>query len=519
MGEAESAMGNKKQRRKSALFGKWGVLILMSLAVFIIVIDTTIMNVAITALVHDLNTNIESIQFAIALYSLVIAAFTLTGGKLGDIIGMKRTFIIGTAIYGVGTIIAALSLNVLMLLVGWSVIEGIGAAFMIPLTATLILVSYEGKERAVSFGVIGAMAAIGAAVGPIVGGFLTTYASWRWAFAMEVIVVVVILAYSYLLKESEIDKRATLDYFGVSLSAIGLACIVFGIIKSTIGLIGIGIIVLILFFVWQKRQELKKKMPLVRLAIFKNRQFVSGFFIDTLESLVLAGIMFILPVFLQQGLSYNAFETGVVLLPMSIAVFVVSIATAPLGRKIAPKILVQVGIVITGVGAFIIREALSMQVTDIELLPGLAIMGIGIGLMLAQLTNITMSAVKEEERGEASGVAETMKSMGSSLGTAIIGAVLIAALFSSFSIGVQQSDVLDDSLKSEIIAGLEDSVQHMEGETIADEELNLPKESLDELESIVENSFISAMKSSFDAMILCCILCLIISVFMSKRKL
>jgi len=242
----------------------------MCLAVFIIVIDTTIMNVAITALVHDLNTNIESIQFAIALYSLVIAAFTLTGGKLGDIIGMKRTFIIGTAIYGVGTIIAALCLNVLMLLVGWSIIEGIGAALMMPLTATLILVSYEGKERAVSFGVIGAMAAIGAAVGPIVGGFLTTYASWRWAFAMEVIVVVVVLAYSYLLTESEIDKRATLDYFGVSLSAIGLACIVFGIIKSTIGLIGVGIIVLILFFVWQKRQELKKKMPLVRLAIIKN---------------------------------------------------------------------------------------------------------------------------------------------------------------------------------------------------------------------------------------------------------
>lgn len=141
---------------------------------------------------------------------------------------------------------------------------------MMPLTFTLILLSYEGKERAVSFGVIGAMAAIGAAVGPIVGGFLTTYASWRWAFAMEVIVVVVILAFSYLLKESEIDKGTTLDYFGVSLSAIGLACIVLGIIKSITYLIGIGIIVLILFALWQKRQELKKKMPLVRLAIFKN---------------------------------------------------------------------------------------------------------------------------------------------------------------------------------------------------------------------------------------------------------
>ncbi|KAF5435023.1 MFS family permease [Candidatus Methanophagaceae archaeon] len=509
----------EEQRENSGFLGKWGVLILLSLAEFIIVIDTTIMNVAITALVHDLNTNIASIQFAIALYSLVIAAFTLTGGKLGDIIGMKRTFIIGTAIYGVGTIIAALSMNVLMLLVGWSVIEGIGAALMMPLAVTLILVSYEGKERAVSFGVIGAMAAIGAAMGPIVGGFLTTYASWRWAFALEVVVVVIIIAFSYLLKESEIHKRATLDYFGVSLSAIGLACIILGIIEYTISLIGVGIIVLILFFVWQKRQELKKKMPLVRLAIFKNRQFVSGFLTDTLESLVLAGIMFILPVFLQQGLGYNAFETGVVLLPMSIAVFVVSIATAPLGHKIAPKILVQVGIVITGIGAFIIREALSMQVSDVELLPGLGIMGIGIGLMLAQLSNITMSAVKEEERGEASGVAETMKSMGSSLGTAIIGAVLIAALFSCFTSGVQQSEVLDDSLKSEIITGFESSVEHMDGETIADEELNQPKENLDELDKIAENSFISAMKTSFDVMILCCIICLIISVFLPKSKL
>lgn len=157
------------------------------------------MNVAITALVRDLNTDIPGIQLAIALYSLVMAAFMVTGGKIGDIIGMKKTFIIGSVVYGIGTLIAALSLNLTMLIIGWSVIEGIAAALMLPVTNTLVMGHYTGKEKAISFGIIGAMAAVGAALGPIVGGFLTTYYSWRWAFGMELIIVLVILAFSFVL--------------------------------------------------------------------------------------------------------------------------------------------------------------------------------------------------------------------------------------------------------------------------------------------------------------------------------
>ena len=509
----------KEQRRiKSGFFGKWSVLIILSLAMFIIIIDTSIMNVAITALARDLNTDIQSIQLAIALYSLVMASLLVTGGKIGDIIGMKKTFIIGTAIFGVGTSIAALSVNLSMLMIGWSVIEGIAAALMLPGVFALVLIIYEGRERAISFGVIGAMAAVGAALGPIIGGFLTTYYTWRWAFAMELIIVVAILASSHRLKESEIDKRTRLDNVGVCLSSVGLACIVFGIVNGITYLIGFGLIILIIFALWLKRQELKKKMPLIRLALFKNRQFVSGFLTDGLESLALAGVLLCMPVFLQKGLGYTAFETGVALLPLSIAVFVISFATAPLGHKIAPKYLVQVGIIFMAIGAFLIRDVISMQVTNMELLPGLAIFGIGLGLMLAQLSNITLSPVKEEERGEATGVAETTKALGTSLGTAIIGAVLIMSLFSGLAIGVQQSTVLDDSLKVEITKGLVDNTKHMEEEAIDNELLKLPKESIDELEVILDNSFIRAMKFAFDAIILFCILCLIISFFMPKRK-
>ena len=515
----ESAKGKSEQRRKSAFFGKWSVLIVLSMAQFIIIIDTSIMNVAITALARDLNTDIQSIQLAIALYSLVMASLLVTGGKIGDIIGMKKTFIIGTIIFGVGTSIAALSVNVLMLMIGWSVIEGIAAALMLPGIFALVLIIYEGRERAISFGVIGAMAAVGAALGPIIGGFLTTYYTWRWAFAMELIIVVAILASSHRLMESEIDKRTRLDNVGVCLSSVGLAGIVFGIVNGSIYLIGFGLILLIIFALWLKRQELKKKMPLIRLALFKNRQFVSGFLTDGLESLALAGVLFCMPVFLQKGLGYTAFETGVALLPLSIAVFVISFATAPLGHKIAPKYLVQVGIIFMAIGAFLIRDVISMQVTNMELLPGLAIFGIGLGLMLAQLSNITLSPVKEEERGEATGVAETTKALGTSLGTAIIGAVLIVSLFSGLAIGVQQSTVLDDSLKVEITRGLVDNTKHMEEEAIDNELLKLPKESIDELEVILDNAFIRATEFAFDAIIVCCIFCFIVSFLMRKRKL
>ena len=325
---------------------KWGVVIIACMAIFIIVLDSSAMNVAITTLVVELNTTLSTIQTIIALYALIIASFMLFGSKLQDILGRKRTFLVGLIIYASGTIIATFSINAGMLLVGWAVLEGIGAALILPATTTLVGASYEGSDRVTAFGIWGGIAAMGAAIGPIVGGFFTTYLTWRLVFGSELVFVVIIFFFRNYLTESEPRlKWKDLDIVGALLSIVSLILLVLGILLLTKPqtwtyvplLIGAGIFLFFIFLLWQKKRISKGLEPLSDISILKNRVFGLGNINSVISQIPLAGFLFIIPVFLQQVTKVNAFTTGLALLPASITILLFSLLGARLSSTIGSR--------------------------------------------------------------------------------------------------------------------------------------------------------------------------------------
>jgi EmrB/QacA subfamily drug resistance transporter len=457
---------------------KWAPLFILSLALMIIIIDTTLLNVSLANIIQDLKTNIQSMQWVISAYSLMLAAFTITGGRLGDIFGRKKMFLIGAIFFAAGSSLASISTSVGMLIWGEAIIEGIGAALMMPATASLIVANYKGKDRAVAFGVWGGIAAVALAIGPILGGYLTTHYSWRWGFRINIFVVLALLAGSFLLSESEDDThKPTIDWLGIILSSAFLFSFVFGIIEASrygwwyakevfmIGNTAIalhenlsisvlafiwGLILLICFLLWELRLERKKAMPLVSLHLFKNKQFTSGLITTAIISLGQSGTIFSVTLFLQAVRSLDAIHTGLSLLSMAITLFIASPLAGYLSRKIAPKILIMIGLGINIVAILYLRTEISPEATVLSVAPALALYGIGLGFIISQLSNLTLSAVPIEEAGEASGINGTLRQVGQTLGSAVVGAVLLSVLSSSLVASIKTSLVLPENLKEPI---------------------------------------------------------------------
>jgi MFS family permease len=411
----------------------WGVLLIVSLAVFILVIDTVTMEVSISALVDDLNTDVSAIQSIITIYTLVKAAFMLIGAKLQDIIGRKRTFILGAAMYGVGTFTAAISQNAAMFLVGWSILEGIGTVLMLPATVTFITGTYEGKERAFAFGVWGGIAAAASIFGLIFGGYLTTFYTWRWVFALELVILLIIFALHRMLKETRPTASwKSFDGGGAILSVLGLVALVSGLllVKEPAEwvmvpvLITGGIILLVGFYFWERRQIRKGKGILVDVTIIPERTFLAGNVVAIGQKFISAGFIFIFPLFYEIVNGATAYETGVALLPMSLAIVVFSIFGARLASWFEPKYVLLGGIALTGAGLAALRDVFSLTTTAHDILAGSLLFGIGLGIVLSQVTNLTLSSIRSERQTDASGIYNTTRQLGSSLGTAVIGIVL-----------------------------------------------------------------------------------------------
>ncbi len=536
----------KENPAKESFLKEWGVLLVMGLASFILVLDTSMMNVAISAIVEDLDTSVSAVQSAITIYALVMASFMLLGGKLGDIYGMKKTFIIGMIFYGIGTLTAALTPNIAILILGWSIIEGIGAAFVLPMTITMVALKYSGKQLAMGFGVIGGVQAAGAAVGPIFGGFMTTYFSWRLAFASEAVIVVIIFALLFVLPESE-KLKGKVDWLGAAVSALGLGTIVLGIIlSSTYGwvlakrpfmigdttldffglsitpvMIVFGMGLLLLFIHWEKRVEKAGKMPLMHVKLLKNGLLIAGVAVGSVMNIFLGGMMFVTPVFLQSALGYDAMSSGMALLPMSIAIFIFSLSTSSLGEKFSPKYIIIGGLGLVVLGLLLLYPTISMEMKSSDMMVGLAIFGTGIGFILAQITNVTLRSVSNEENNEASGFNFTFRQMGISMGTAVIGAVLLSTVLLGQVSGLLDTAGIEASASEvrDLSVIMEDAMQSMTTTEKQDTLNALTPEMTTQLDQITDDAWIHGMKISLIAMLITTLLTIGAASFLSDKKL
>ncbi len=443
----------------------------LAAAQFLMVLDQAVMNVSISQLVDDFDTTVTTIQSVIAFYALVMAGLMLTGGKLGDIFGRKRTFKIGLVIYAAGSALTAAAWSVPSLALGWSVLEGIGAALVLPSMVALVAGNFEGKDRAVAYGVLGGMAGVGIAVGPILGGWMTTDFSWRYVFVGEVIVAAGIFFGTRWMAEPEADgKRPTLDWVGSVLSALGLAVIVFGVLQAsnwgwlrpmdspvelfgfslTPFVIAAGLVLLGLFVSWERRRERLGEDPLVHLDLLKVIPLRSGLAMMLAQNLILMGIFFTIPLYLQVVLGFDALETGVRMLPTSAGLFFTALAGSALAARVAPKKLVRLGLIVVFVSAFLLIGTIEPSLDNTDFLVAMGVLGVGMGLIVSQLGNVAQSAVGDSDRSEAGGLQNTAQQLGSSLGTAVLGAIVITGLLTAFQDNVASHPEISAGTKTEV---------------------------------------------------------------------
>ncbi|SFL15155.1 MFS transporter [Geodermatophilus ruber] len=429
----------------------------LALAQFICSYAASNMNVAITAIATDLGTTVSGIQATITLFTLTMAALMIPGSKLTDILGRRTCFLAGLVIYGAGALLAAFAQGLPVLLIGYSLLEGIGSALLIPPIYILITVLFDDvPTRARYFGVVSAAAGIGAASGPLIGGLITSYVSWRASFLLQVLVVAWIAFLARRISDPPRSaQRPRLDWLGAVLSAAGLFFVVFGVLQSggygwfratrdyAVGgtvlireggispvwlFVGIGAVFLAAFFVHVRARERRGGDPLVSVRLFRNATSNLGLLTQTLQWLILQGAAFVISVYLQQARGFSAIETGLVLLPATIGVLVASAAAPRMAKRHSQRRLIRAGFFVTALGLALLLALGSQRPSVWSFVPGLLLMGAGVGIMLTASVNLVQSAWPEEVQGDISGVSRSVSNLGSSLGVAIAGSLVAGAV-------------------------------------------------------------------------------------------
>ncbi|WP_374612184.1 MFS transporter [Gordonia sp. (in: high G+C Gram-positive bacteria)] len=460
----------------------WSVIIILAVSQFVMVLDSTVMNVSISVVADDLGTSITGMQAAITFYALTMAAFMLTGGKLGDLMGRARAFKIGAVIYGIGSLTTALSPNLTVLLIGWSLVEGLGAVLVIPAIASLAAINYTGKARVTAFSILGAVTGLAAAVGPLLGGVMTTYLSWRYVFVAETVVMVAVLFAAKLIRDVPRDPEVRIDPLSVVASAGGLSLIVYGVLQSKtwgwlkpqhppelggdeIAPLGVspvaylllaGVVVLWLFVLRQRTLATSGRQPLLRVELFRIAALRSGLGGFLAQYFAIAALFFVVPVYLQTMLGRDALQTGVKILPLSVGLVLFSILGSWLTARRSARFIARGGQITMALGTLLVIASVGIDLRNAAFAAGMFVVGAGFGLLASQLGNVNMSAVEEKDTSEVGGLQGTFQNLGSSFGTAVAGSVFLLMLSSGFVSAVNDAENLSPTDQQRIVAAVDD---------------------------------------------------------------
>ncbi|MDZ7576833.1 MAG: MFS transporter [Candidatus Nanopelagicales bacterium] len=447
------------------------VLTVLASAQFLMTLDSTVMNVSMAQVASDLGTTISGIQVAITMYTLVMATLMITGGKIGTIVGRRRVLAIGIVIYGIGALVTAASPNVGVLILGWSGLEGLGAALIMPAVVALVASNFPPAKRAATYGILAASCAAAVAAGPLIGGAVTTYASWRYVFLGEAVVVVVILMLIRRVTDLP-PARAHLDLVGSLLSVVGLGSVIVGVLRSsewgwvsakpgapslfgaslTLWLIIGGLAIVYVFTLWESHVAQTEREPLVDPAILRNRQLSGGLSVFFFQYLVQAGVFFTIPLFLSVVLQLSSLETGVRIFPLSVALLVAAAGIPKIAPRCNPRRVVRFGLSLMTLGIMFLVAGMNPGASAAVVAIPMLLIGLGLGAIASQLGAVTVSAVPDSMSGEVGGLQNTATNLGASLGTALIGSVLIATLTSAALAGIQSDSAIPGSIQQEAVA-------------------------------------------------------------------
>jgi EmrB/QacA subfamily drug resistance transporter len=512
-----------------ATTGTGMVLGVLGASQFLMTLDSSVMNVSMASVASDLGTTITGIQTAITLYTLVMATLMITGGKVGTILGRRRAFAVGLVVYGTGSLVTALAPNLPVLIIGWSVLEGVGAALIMPAIVALVAANFPPERRAAAYGLVAAAGAMAVAAGPLIGGAVTTFASWRYVFAGEVVIVVAIL--SLLRRIADIPaSKVKLDLVGSLLSVVGLGMFVFGVLRSgewgwvrptssapsvlgaslVIWLIVGGLLVVYGFLRWETHLQVTGGEPLFDPSILGNRQLAGGLSMFFAQFMVQAGVFFAVPLFLSVVLGLSSLQTGLRILPLSIALLVAAAAIPRLAPRANPRRVVRLGLLSMIIGILFLVAGMSPGVNAAVVAIPMLLMGLGLGALASQLGAVTVSAVPDSESAAVGGLQNTATNLGASLGTALIGSVLIATLSASVLAGIQSNPDVPDSVKTQASTQLEGSVPFLSDAQLSDalSKAGMSAAASDAIVKVNADARLEGLRSAFSVAALLAILAL-----------
>ena len=482
MAETASSSGAEKIGGHQRLLA-----LLLAMAMFVLVVDTSLMNVSISAVVRDLGTTVSGVQSAIALEALVSAAFILIGGKVGDLIGRKRAYVLGLLGYAIGALAMALAQSLTAVIIFWALLGGIGASLLLPAMQSLIHGNFDGAARTQVYALVGAAAAIAAAVGPLLGGFITTYLSWRVGFLLEVVIIAVVLSGIKLVRDVAYTGPRTIDLVGALLSVVGMGGLVLGILawqeggESVGALLATGVIAMGALVYWLMRRKRAGKPTLIDPDLFSSKLFRFGISEQMLQQIALGGVMIALPIYLQMVLEYNAMQAGLSLAPLSLTMFGMALLAGKKAGKRRPAGIIRLGFVLLTVGVAVLIPIVPRADFGWALLVPLLVAGSGLGLLVSQLNNYTLAPISDERVSEAAGVNSAAGSFGLSFGLAFAGAIMLAALSLTFTNLADASTVLPPAEKQQVAQALEENAELMTNTQLAQLLVNQPPQIQDEI--------------------------------------